>query len=747
MSETPDALKASETPDASNGAAPELLAPAGSPDALRAAVQNGADAVYLGYGRFHARVRAAGFSEDAFRDAVRYCHLYGVRVYLTLNTLLTDRELPAALDEARNASRLGVDAVLVQDWGLLALLRACLPDLPVHASTQMSVFTSGGVRLLREAGCTRIVAARECSRDDIAALCRNGGAEIETFVHGALCMCYSGQCEMSALIGARSGNRGRCAQPCRLPCGVGKFAPDVHALSLKDMNMSAHLDELREIGVACLKIEGRLKRPEYVALVTSVYARLLRERREPSPEESALLERVFSRSGFTDAYWRGERGPQMFGTRPDNVPDAEKLFQEARATYENDRTRKIGVTFDCAIHANAAARLTVSDADGHSVTVTGGVPEAARTRPLTPETVSKQLAKTGAAYRCDAIRADVDGGLSLPVSALNALRRDALDALSERRAAVPTRREFPMPPPPDNDSAASAPDNVSATSAHDNVSATSAPRYTVSVYRPAQLVSDLLTLSPARIYLPLEWFAADFTIPDWLRAADTELCAILPRVWRDRDESALSDTLRRAASQGLTGVLAGNIGHLPLIHDAAPDSRIYGDFGLNVTNAHSAAWLRAHGLQSVCVSFELRTEQIRDMPKPLPAEAILYGRLPLMITENYPGGVRPDTNVSGTRPDDKSGRRPRNATDSALIDRTGAAFPLLDAFGGRVELQNSRPLWLADRDAWRNIGLSFARLRFTTESPDECADVIRAYLERRAPDRPFTRGLYERGVE
>ena len=726
---------------------PELLAPAGSPDALRAAVQNGADAVYLGYGRFHARVRAAGFSGDAFRDAVRYCHLYGVRVYLTLNTLLTDRELPAALDEARNASRLGVDAVLVQDWGLLALLRACLPDLPVHASTQMSVFTSGGVRLLRDAGCTRIVAARECSRDDVAALCRNG-AEIETFVHGALCMCYSGQCEMSALIGARSGNRGRCAQPCRLPCGVGKFAPDVHALSLKDMNMSAHLDELREIGVACLKIEGRLKRPEYVALVTSVYARLLRERREPSPEESALLERIFSRSGFTDAYWRGERGPQMFGTRPDNVPDAETLFQSARATYENDRTRKIGVAFDCAIRSGAAARLTVSDTDGHSVTVTGGVPEAARTRPLTPEAVSKQLAKTGAAYRCDAIRAHVDDGLSLPVSALNALRRDALDALSERRAAVPTRREFPMPPPPANDyavtppgnvSTASAPGNVSAVtpsdndstaSAHDNVSTASAPRYTVSICRPAQLVSDLLTLSPARIYLPLEWFAGNFIVPDWLRAADTELCAILPRVWRDRDESALSDTLRRAVSQGLTGVLAGNIGHLPLIHDAAPDSRIYGDFGLNVTNAHSAAWLRAHGLLSVCVSFELRTEQIRDMPKPLPAEAILYGRLPLMITENYPGG-----------------RRPRNATDSALIDRTGAAFPLLDAFGGRVELQNSRPLWLADRDAWRNIGLSFARLRFTTESPDECADVIRAYLERRAPDRPFTRGLYERGVE
>ena len=682
-------------------------------DALRAAVQNGADAVYLGYGRFHARVRASGFSEDEFRDAVRYCHLYGVRVYLTLNTLLTDRELSAALEQARNASRLGVDAVLVQDWGLLALLRACLPDLPVHASTQMSAFTTGAVQVLHDAGCARVVAARECSRDDIAALCRNGGAEIETFVHGALCMCYSGQCEMSALIGGRSGNRGRCAQPCRLPCGVGKFSPDAHALSLKDMNMSARLEELRESGVACLKIEGRLKRPEYVAVVTSVYARLLRERRPPDAKESALLARIFSRSGFTEAYWNGERGPQMFGTRPDSVPDAEKLFQAARATYENDRSRKVKVDFDCLIHSGIETRLTVWDTDGNRVSVTGPAPEPARTRSLTPESVAERLNKTGAtAYVCDTIRADVESGLSLSAAALNALRRDALDALTELRTAAPTRRESPMIPPPGNDCVATA------------------PRYTVSVRRPAQLSSELLTLSPERIYLPLEWFAENFTIPAWLRAADTELCAILPRVWRDRDEPALTDSLRRAAAQGVRGVLAGNIGHLPLIHDAAPDSPVYGDFGLNVTNAHSAAWLRAHGLQSVCVSFELRTEQIRDMPKPLPVEAILYGRLPLMITENYPGGTCPNSGA-----------------EQALIDRTGAAFPLLDAFGGRTEIQNSRPLWLADRAAWRNAGLAFARLRFTTESPAECADVIRGYLERRAPDRTFTRSLYERGVE
>ncbi|MBQ9616956.1 MAG: U32 family peptidase, partial [Oscillibacter sp.] len=633
---------------------PELLAPAGSPDALRAAVENGADAVYLGYGQFHARVRAAGFSGDEFREAVRYCHLYGVRVYLTLNTLLTDRELPAALEQAREASRLGVDAVLVQDWGLLSLLRACLPDLPVHASTQMSVFTSGGARVLRDAGCTRVVTARECSRDDIAALCTRGGVEIETFVHGALCMCYSGQCEMSAVIGGRSGNRGRCAQPCRLPCSAGKFRPDEYALSLKDMNMSAHLEELRELGVACLKIEGRLKRAEYVAAVVSVYAKLLRERRAPSRDETQLLQRAFSRSGFTDDYWRANPGPWMFGTRSDTDAPA--------PTLESTPPRKVTVSCDCTIQPGAAAVLTVSDTDGHSVRVEGAIPEPARNRPLTPESVAERLRKTGGtAYVCEAVRVEVGEGLSLSASALNALRRDALDALSECRTAPPQRREFPIPPAPDSVAALSNPGSATPTPG----SVPSAPRYTVSVCRREQLTPELLQLSPARVSMPLEWFARDSVVPDWLRRADTELCAILPRVWRDTDEDTLRDFLRRAASQGVTSAAAGNIGHLPLIDQST--ARACGDFGLNVTNAYSAAWLAERGLQSVCVSFELRAGQIRDMPKPLPVEAIVYGRLPLMITENRPGGV---------------------GAGDTLTDRTGAAFPLLDAYGGRTEIEN-----------------------------------------------------------
>ena len=247
----------------------ELLSPAGSPEALRAAVQSGCGAVYLGWGSFNARRSAKNFSDEEFADAIRYCHLRGVRVFLTLNTLLTDRELPLALDAARTACRLGVDSVLVQDWGLFALLREALPDLPLHASTQMSVFTAGGANEVYGDGCERVVIARECSREDTAAICKACPAEIEIFGHGALCMCYSGQCEMSALIGGRSGNRGTCAQPCRLPYGFsGKV--DGHPLSLKDANLAPFVPEMMDMGVACLKIEGRMKRPEYVAAVTEM---------------------------------------------------------------------------------------------------------------------------------------------------------------------------------------------------------------------------------------------------------------------------------------------------------------------------------------------------------------------------------------------------------------------------------------------------------------------------------------------
>lgn len=683
---------------------PELLAPAGSPEALRAAADNGAGAVYLGWGGFNARRGAVNFSEEDFKEALTYCHIRGVRVFLTLNILLTDRELPQALETARTACRLGVDAVLVQDWGLFDLLRKTLPDLPLHASTQMSIFTSGGANEIVKDSCERVVIARECSGEETEAICRNCHAEIETFVHGALCMCYSGQCAMSALIGGRSGNRGRCAQPCRLPYGVNEAAGDRRPLSLKDSCLADHLQEMAAMGVSCLKIEGRMKRPAYVAAVTSIYARLLEEGRKPTPEEQAVLERAFSRSGFTDAYWYGKKGPEMLGFRPENAAP----MGEPPSPGED---RRLPVVFTCQVRAGVPCFLTLDDGFGNIVTATGPVPEPAGKRPLTLEDLTARLEKTGGTpYRCivdeDSL---VEPGLFLSAAAVNALRRDALDALSRVRAAAPARWEsFPPPPLPKDD--------------HSKAE----PQFTVSVSNAAQLSGGLLDLHPARVYVPLERLAE----LEALLEADTEWGAILPRVWRDRDEALLRRWLEHAESLGVSSALVGNLGHFSLLRESGLTR--YGDYGLNVFNSRSLAYLREKGLASACLSFELRFAQMRDMKKILPAEAIVYGRLPLMITENCL-----IQNSAGCRCE-----RP-----NVLNDRTGAAFPLLPAFGHRTEIQNSRTLWLADLPDWKRLGLAFARLRFTTETPEECAEIYRAYLRGGPPPEGFTRGLYQRGVK
>ena len=678
--------------------------------------------MYLGWGDFNARRNAKNFSDEEFAQAIQYCHLRGVRVFLTLNTLLTDRELPQAVETARTAARLGVDSVLVQDWGLFDLLRRSMPDLPLHASTQMSIFTSGGAREAAADGCERVVIARECSREDTAAICKNCPAEVEIFGHGALCMCYSGQCAMSALIGGRSGNRGRCAQPCRLPYGFNGPAKNQFPLSLKDSCLAGELGEMAEMGVSCLKLEGRMKRPEYVAVITGIYARLLEEGRKPTAAELAELEQAFSRSGFTDAYWQGRHGEAMFGVRPENARDPKELFDAARAVYEKDGSRSVTVDLSCQIRAGQPCALTAADRDGHTVTVTGPVPETARTRALDGAELDARLRKTGGtAFRCGDVSVLLDEGLSLPASAVNALRRDALDALAQARTAVPARRELPLPPLPEVDCSAAS------------------PAFTVSVSTAQQLTPQLLALAPARTYVPLEILAE----LDRLPSGDTQWCAILPRVWRDRDEPLLREWLDHARAIGVTAVLVGNLGHLSLVRDR--DFLLWGDYGLNVFNARSLGYLRGKGLSSACLSFELRFSQMRDMRKLLPAEAIVYGRLPLMITENclVQNGAGCTLDQTGSAVPPKAPcRRP-----NTLRDRTGAAFPLLPAFGHRTEVQNSRVLWLADRPDYRRLGLAFARLRFTTETPEECVQMLEGYLSGAAAPEGFTRGLYERGVE
>ena len=689
----------------------ELLSPAGSRAALEAAVQSGADAVYLGMGSFNARRSAKNFTDEEFADAVAYCHLRGVRVFLTLNTLLTDRELPQAAEVLRKASQMGVDAVLVQDWGVLTLAQAVTPDLPIHASTQMSLFTSGGARWAERLGMERVVLARELSREDIANVCRSCGAEIEVFVHGALCMCYSGQCTMSALIGQRSGNRGACAQPCRLPYGVNGPCKNQFPLSLKDANLSAYLQELGDMGVACLKLEGRMKRPEYVAVITSIYRRLIDEKRGPTAAESQALEQAFSRSGFTDGYYRHRKGPAMFGTRPENAPEPKELFNETRKLYENGEHKRIPITMQAAIFPDKPAALTVSDG-AHAVTVTGPVPEVARNRALTAEDTAERLQKTGGTvFRCETAEVSIGDGLMLSVSAINGLRRDALDALAAARTAVPERRSLPIPALPERETFSPA-----------------APKLTCSIARLDQL-TDAVAETVELVYVPIE------LLPHLTNyRGRAKLCAVLPRVWRNGDEAVFRKILE--TTPALSAVSIGNAGHMAIVEGLPLEKR--GDFGLNVFNSRAVDFWRQQGLDSVTVSFELRHQQVRELRKYLPCEGIVYGRLPLMVTENCMTG-----NAENCRGDKRL-----CDGENYLTDRTGARFPLLGQYGCRCEIENSRTLFLADKLEWRNCGLTYARLRFTTESPAQCDAALRRYLgEGEWMPEEFTRGLFYRGVE
>ena len=696
----------------------ELLAPAGHWEAMVAAVQSGADSVYMGCGGFNARRGAKNFTPEEFAAAVSYCHLRGVKVYMTLNTLLTDRELPQAEEYLRQASRWGVDAVIVQDWGLLALARAVTPELPLHGSTQMTVHSLEGVEAAAEMGMRCVVLSRELSREDAAFICRRSPIPIEVFAHGALCMCYSGQCAMSALIGQRSGNRGTCAQPCRLPYQMdgGKTG---HPLSLKDACLASHLGELEEMGVSILKLEGRMKRPEYVAVITEVYARLLREKRQPTAEELSRLEQAFSRQGFTQDYWLGRPGPQMFGTRGENAPEPTELFREARSLYEKETARTVPVKLTAAFRAGAPSSLTAEDPQGRAFTAAGPVPEAARTRPLTEEDLRQRLSKTGGTvFSAETVAVSLEEGLSLPASAVNGLRREALEGLAALRSAPPERHEAPAPPMPEK---APAPE---------------APRFSLSLYRGEQLTEELMALSPALIYLPAEGIET-FDLAPYL-GRGTEFAVALPRICTDHQRDALVDLLKKSRDAGCTSAAVGNIGQVAMAREMGFSLR--GDYGLNVFNSRSLAMLEEMGFVSACLSFELRHQQIRDLRGALPREALVYGRLPLMVTENCL--VR---NAFGCKSRDLHGPCRQS---HRLTDRRGEDFPVLPVFGCRSEIQNGAVLYLADKPEYRRCGLTYARLRFTTEGPAECVRVLADYRSGGGtPPQGHTRGLFYRGVE
>ena len=684
-------------------------------EALRAAVCNGADAVYLGADTFNARINARNFSAADLQEAVVYCHVRGVKVHLTLNTLVLDREMPRAAELIRLAASCGVDAFIVQDLGMVSLCRQLAPDVPIHASTQMSIHSLEGVMEAAALGCSRVVLARELPAEEIAHICKKSPVEIEVFVHGALCMCYSGQCYLSSVIGRRSGNRGQCAQPCRLPYGYGRFESTRYPLSLKDNCLAGELDELRRMGVASIKIEGRMKRPEYVAIVTRAYRTVLNGGKL-MPSDLQELETAFSRQGFTDGYFRGQTGSDMFGRRQEGEDTAD-LFASARATYEQGEPQRIGVRFYAMIRRGEPAQLAVEDPDGNLCRTRGPVPEQAVYRSLTPQDLEQQLKKTGGTpYLCTAVRSSLDPDLMLPASAINAMRRDVIAELTAKRGRAAPARLNAYDEPPRYDGIAGE------------------PQLTIAVRTAGQITSRMLSMKPTVLYVPLSELAEH---PDLRQrvSVETQLAAILPRVIWSGELAPVARQLRTVYEMGVRQVLAGNLGQLHIARAAG--FAVRGDFGLNIVNSRAMRYLREQGLDSQLLSFELTLPQIRDISKAVPAELLIYGRLPLMLMENCV--MKNRTGICACQ-----------TGTVRLVDRVGEEFPIVKDPGTcRNVLLNGKKLYLLDKkDALRGMGLWALRLQFTTENPGEIDKVLMDYQGRAVFDAgSYTRGLYSRGVE
>ncbi len=693
----------------------ELLAPAGSMEALRAAVCNGADAVYLGADTFNARMNARNFSAADLQEAVVYCHVRGVKVHLTLNTLVLDREMPRAAELIRLAASCGVDAFIVQDLGMVLLCRQLAPDVPIHASTQMSIHSLEGVMEAAALGCSRVVLARELPAEEIAHICKKSPVEIEVFVHGALCMCYSGQCYLSSVIGRRSGNRGQCAQPCRLPYGYGRFESTRYPLSLKDNCLAGELDELRRMGVASIKIEGRMKRPEYVAIVTRAYRTVLNGGKL-MPSDLQELETAFSRQGFTDGYFRGQTGSDMFGRRQEGEDTAD-LFASARATYEQGEPQRIGVRFYAMIRRGEPAQLAVEDPDGNLCRTRGPVPEQAVYRSLTPQDLEQQLKKTGGTpYLCTAVRSSLDPDLMLPASAINAMRRDVIAELTAKRGRAAPARLNAYDEPPRYDGIAGE------------------PQLTIAVRTAGQITSRMLSMKPTVLYVPLSELVEHPELRQRV-GVETQLAAILPRVIWSGELVPVARQLRTVYEMGVRQVLAGNLGQLHIARAAG--FAVRGDFGLNIVNSRAMRYLREQGLDSQLLSFELTLPQIRDISKAVPAELLIYGRLPLMLMENCV--MKNRTGICACQ-----------TGTVRLVDRVGEEFPIVKDPGTcRNVLLNGKKLYLLDKkDALRGMGLWALRLQFTTENPGEIDKVLMDYQGRAVFDAgSYTRGLYSRGVE
>ena len=686
----------------------EILAPVGNEEMLRAAVFSGADAVYLGFSGFNARTSANNFNADTLKDAVTFCHARGVAVHVALNTTVYGGELPALEQAIRAVAASGADAVICQDLAVATLIGKIAPQLPRHGSTQMSVHSLQGALELKELGFTRVVLARELSMPEVEHITKHCGIETECFVHGALCMCVSGQCYMSAFLGGRSGNRGSCAGPCRLPFEANALPEGkpgrLHHLSLKDNSVIDKLDKLQALGVASAKIEGRLRTPEYVAAAVSACL----AGREGRAYDRDLLKNAFSRSGFTSGYLDGKIDGTMFGVRSEaDAEQTKKTLPMLRELYRRERSR-VPVKMKLEIE-EGGEKLTVTDADGSKAFAYGDAePQPARTDPTA--SLHRSLAKTGGtpfAVEDQDITVEMDGGpWFIPGGAVNELRREALDALLKKREVL---RPWPT--------------------TEEHVPAL--PLRTLPPHRTLRARFESWEQVPERAldgieYLILPIAQADRVPREWRAKTLLEL----PRVMFGKLEE---DTARRiAATQdaGFAGYEVSNIAHLRLCR-GLPMS---GSFGLNITNQLAAQFYADNGLGSMLILPEVKDSDISTIApthngRPVPTGVLVYGHMPLMITR-----ACPLQNIHDCAHCDKTG---------VLTDRKAKKFPVRCGLGVRT-IYNPVPIYMGDKPGALTVDYGVAY--FTLESREETAKILEMIRTHAPFEGDFTRGLYFKGT-
>ena len=662
----------------------EILAPAGSMESLIAGVRSGANAVYLGGKLFNARRNAGNFDNEELKEAVLYCHNRSVKVYLAINILISDVEMEEAYHAVKQALQAGVNAFIIQDTGLAKMIREHFPDARLHASTQMSIMSPAGVKFAKSLGFDRIVLPREMNLNEISEIRKSTDLELELFVHGALCMSVSGQCYLSSMLGSRSGNRGLCAQPCRLPF-TSKSDPKEYALSLKDLSIIEHLDKLD--GITSLKIEGRMKRPEYVSAAVTAVKKAVEG--IYTATDSHNLRSVFSRSGFTDGYLTGHTGRDMFGTRQkEDVVSANEVLKTIEKNYARENPLvKMDMRFVC--KKGEPCSLTAA-ALGKAVTVKGEIPEAALNKPITEESLVNRLSKLGGTpFYADKMEIDLDGGLILPVSKINELRRRAVEEIEKPPKITVRAKPFEKKKFTEKNSI---------------------PYFTASFKHAGQIPDR----HPFRhVFIPLDSSLEDFTgncagvvLPRGLFGIENEMIERL-------------NTLKKA---GVTKALCGNYVYYQLARELGFE--VFGDFGLNIYNSESA-----NQINNPILSFELTLKQANRIAAQNTG-VIVYGRIPLMLTRNCP--VQSGAGHCA------------NKGDCRLTDRKGYEFPVICSDYPCVELLNSVPVCLSD--VMDEVKTDFAHFYFSTESKKEVEKIIRMYENAEKPDFKFTRGLYRRGT-